>query len=103
VAGNLVFLSGMLPTDASGAVVGGGIKVQTARVLDNLSALLDQHGSAMAQVAAVTVYLKNPGDFAAMNEVYARYVGERPPARSTFQVAQLPAGALVEIEAVAHV
>ena len=73
IAGNFVYLSGALPTDAPGTVVAGDIRVQTARALDNLSALLDQNGSRMSQVAAVTVYLKNQADFAAMNEVYARY------------------------------
>ena len=101
VAGNLVFLSGMLPTDATGAIVDGGITVQTARALDNLSALLDEHGSAMAQVAAVTVYLKNPGDFAAMNEVYGRYWPKDPPTRTTVMVNLVAPNALVEISMVA--
>ena len=101
-AGDFVYLSGMLATDASGAFVPGDVRAQTARVLDNLAALLAKHGSRMEQVAAVTVYLKNQSDFAAMNEVYAQYFVADFPARSAVQVAALPRGASVEIEIVAH-
>jgi 2-iminobutanoate/2-iminopropanoate deaminase len=101
VAGNFVYLSGALPTDASGAIVAGDVKVQTARVLDSLSALLERNGSRMAQVAAVTVYLKNAGDFAAMNEVYAKYWPKDPPTRTTVMVNLVAPDALVEIGMVA--
>jgi 2-iminobutanoate/2-iminopropanoate deaminase len=101
VAGDFVYLSGMLPTDASGAVVAGDIRVQTARALDNLSALLAKNGSRLEQVAAVTVYLRNQSDFAAMNEVYARYWPKDPPTRTTVVVNLVAPEALVEISMVA--
>ena len=100
-AGEFVYLSGMLPTDATGAIVSGDVRVQTARALDNLSALLARHGSRMAQVAAVTVYLKNQADFAAMNEVYAKYWPKDPPTRTTVIVNLVVPDALVEISMVA--
>ena len=75
--------AGMLPTDADGNVVAGDIKAQTARALDNLAALPADRRLAMAQVAAVTVYLKNAADFAAMNEVYGKYWPKDPPTRTT--------------------
>ena len=68
----------------------------------NLAAILEAAGSSLDQLVKTTVFLQHLGDFAAMNEVYARHVGDRPPARSTVEVAGLPSGALVEIEAVAH-
>ena len=101
VAGNFVFLSGMLPTDAAGQVVAGDVRVQTARALDNLSALLERNGSRMAQVAAVTVYLKNQADFAAMNEVYSKYWPKDPPTRTTVMVNLVAPDALVEVSMVA--
>jgi 2-iminobutanoate/2-iminopropanoate deaminase len=100
-AGDFVYLSGMLPSDAAGAMVSGDVRVQTARALDNLSALLARHGSRLAQVAAVTVYLKNQADFAAMNEIYARYWPKDPPTRTTVIVNLVVPGALVEIGVVA--
>jgi reactive intermediate/imine deaminase len=100
-AGDVVYLSGMLATDAAGAVVSGDVRAQTARALDNLSALLAKHGSRMAQVAAVTVYLKNQADFAAMNEVYAKYWPKDPPTRTTVIVNLVVPDALVEISMVA--
>jgi reactive intermediate/imine deaminase len=100
-AGNLVYLSGVLPTDASGAIVAGDVRAQTARVLDNLTALLASNGSRLAQVAAVTVYLKNQADFAAMNEVYAKYWPKDPPTRTTVVVNLVVPEALVEISLVA--
>ena len=80
----------------------GDIAAQTEQALRNLAAILEEAGSSMENLVKTSVFLQDLGDFAAMNEVYARHVGERPPARSTFEVAKLPAGALVEIEAVAH-
>ena len=103
VAGDLVFVSGQLGIDpAQGHVVEGGIVEQTEQVMKNLSAILGEAGASLDDVVMTSIYLIDLQDFQAMNEVYARHVGERPPARSTFEVAKLPSGALVEIEAVAH-
>ena len=103
--GQMVFTSGQVGLDpATGAMVSGGIAEQTTRVLENLSAVLREAGLGMAQVVKTTVFLKSMGDFAAMNEVYARYLapeGVVPPARSTVAVAGLPRDALVEIELIA--
>ena len=99
--GNLVFVSGQLPIDPStGAFVPGGIAEQTAQCLKNLRAILEAAGASIASTAKTTVYLKNIGDFAAMNEVYGEVFNDQPPARAAFEVAALPKGALVEIEAV---
>jgi 2-iminobutanoate/2-iminopropanoate deaminase len=100
--GDLVFVAGQLglkPGDTSAA---GDIATQTEQALLNLAAILEEAGSSLANLVKTSVFLQDLGDFVAMNEVYARHVGERPPARSTFEVAKLPSGALVEIEAVAH-
>lgn len=102
VAGDLVFVAGQLGLKPGDAAVGGGITEQTTQALENLSAILEAAGSSLDKLVKTSVFLMDLEDFAAMNEVYARYVGDRPPARSTFQVAKLPSGALVEIEAVAH-
>ena len=102
VAGDLVFVAGQLGLKPGDTAVEGGITEQTTQVLENLSAILEAAGSSLDKLVKTSVFLMDLGDFAAMNEVYARYVGDRPPARSTFQVAKLPSGALVEIEAVAH-
>jgi len=92
--GDLLFTSGQVALDpATGALVAGGIREQTKRVLDNLAAVLEEAGLDMANVVKTTVFLKNMADFAAMNEVYARYFapeGVVPPARSTVEVARLP-------------
>jgi len=102
-AGDLLFCSGQIPLDpASGALLGGDIRAQTERVLENLKAILAHEGLSLAHVVKTTVFLANLADFAAMNEVYARYFTADFPARSTVQVAALPKGANVEIEAVAH-
>jgi 2-iminobutanoate/2-iminopropanoate deaminase len=104
--GNFLYTSGQVALDpASGAVVAGGIAEQTTRVVENLKAVLAAAGASLAQVVKTTVFLKNMGDFAAMNEVYGRYFagqGVVPPARSTVEVARLPKDALVEIEVIAH-
>jgi 2-iminobutanoate/2-iminopropanoate deaminase len=104
-AGDTVFTSGQVALDpATGALVPGGIREQTARVLDNLTAVLAEASLDMAHVVKTTVFLKNMNDFAAMNEIYARYLapeGVVPPARSTVEVARLPKDALVEIELIA--
>ncbi len=102
-AGDLLFSAGQIPIDpASGNLVAGDIRVQTERVLLNLKALLDDQHLTFAHVVKSTVYLTNLADFAAMNEVYARYFTRDFPARSTVQVAALPKGANIEIEVVAH-
>lgn len=101
--GDLVFVAGQLGVAPGGSgMVGDGITEQTEQVMENLAAILDASGSGLANLVKTTVFLTDLGDFAAMNEVYARHVGERPPARSTVQVAALPSGARVEIEAIAH-
>jgi 2-iminobutanoate/2-iminopropanoate deaminase len=102
--GDLVFVSGQLAL-APGAsqLTGTTIQEQTEQVFANLKAILEAAGSGLDKLVKTTVFLQNLGDFAAMNEVYRRHAGTTPPARSTFEVAQLPSGALIEIEAVAHV
>ena len=103
-ANGLVFVSGQLALVPGGKeIVPGGIAEQTEQVLANLSAILEAAGSSIEQIVKTTVFLQNLDDFAGMNEVYARHVGDVPPARSTVEVAKLPSGALVEIEAVALV
>ncbi len=101
-AGELVFVAGQVGLVPGQTAVEGDIAAQTEQALRNLAAILEEAGSSLDNLVKTSVFLQDLGDFAAMNEVYARHVGERPPARSTFQVAKLPAGALVEIEAVAH-
>ena len=101
-AGGFVFVSGQLalkPGDTQ--LSGGSIEEQTEQVFANLRAILEEAGSGLDRLVKTTVFLMDLGDFTAMNEVYARHVGERPPARSTVEVAKLPSGALVEIEAIA--
>ena len=104
--GSFLYTSGQVALDpASGAVVPGGVAEQTARAIENLKAVLAAAGASLAQVVKTTVFLKNMGDFGAMNEVYGRYFagdGVVPPARSTVEVARLPKDALVEIEVIAH-
>ena len=102
VANGLVFVAGQLGVDpASGQIVEGGIGPQTERVFANLEAILTAAGSSLDAVVKTTVFLTNLDDFAGMNEVYARSIGSTPPARSTVEVGRLPAGALVEIDAIA--
>jgi len=100
--GELVFVAGQLGLKPGGTAPEGDVAAQTEQALQNLAAILEEAGSSLANLVKTSVFLQDLGDFAAMNEVYARYAGDRPPARSTFQVAKLPSGALVEIEAVAH-
>lgn len=103
VVGNgLVFASGQIPLDpVTGILLEGDITAQTERVLKNLKAVLEAAGSSMDRVLRVTVFLKDVNEFAAMNEVYARYFGSEPPSRSTIEAARLPRGAKVEMDAVA--
>jgi 2-iminobutanoate/2-iminopropanoate deaminase len=103
--GRLVFCSGQIPLDPkSGEIVGAGdVREQTERVMQNLAAVLGAAGASFAQVTKTTIFLTDLQDFAAVNEVYAKHVGANPPARATIQVAGLPRGASVEIEAIAVV
>jgi 2-iminobutanoate/2-iminopropanoate deaminase len=103
VVGDLVFCAGQIPLDpATGRLVEGPIDVQTARVLENVTAVVEQAGSSLARVVKTTVFLADLDDFGAMNAVYARFFAADPkPARTTIQAARLPAGARVEIEVVA--
>ncbi|HOK47306.1 MAG TPA: RidA family protein [Bryobacteraceae bacterium] len=98
----LVFLSGQIPIDpATNQIVEGDIAVQTERVLENLKAVLAACGSSLDRTLKTTVYLKDMSEFARMNEVYARYFTENPPARSTVEAARLPRDVRVEIDAIA--
>ena len=98
----LLFLSGQVPLDPkTGSLLQGSIQDEVARVLENLKAVLEAAGSGLGRVVKTTVYLTNLKDFEAMNEAYARYFGDNRPARSTVQVAALPKGARVEIDAIA--
>ena len=101
-AGGLVFVSGQLalrPGDKE--LAGGTIAEQTEQVFANLRAILEAAGSSLDRIVKTTVFLQHLSDFPAMNEVYALHIGEQPPARATVEVAALPSGALVEIEAIA--
>jgi 2-iminobutanoate/2-iminopropanoate deaminase len=101
-AGGFIFLSGQIPIDpATGSVVEGDIEEQTRRVLENISAVLAAAGSRLSNVVKTSIFLKNLDDFSRFNQVYAEYLGEAKPARSTVQVSRLPREVLVEIEAVA--
>jgi len=101
-AGGFVYVSGQVPIDpATGQFVAGGIAEQTDRVLKNVASVLEAAGSSLNQVVKTTVFLADMNEFAAMNEVYAKFFTEAPPARATVQAARLPRDARVEIEAVA--
>lgn len=101
-AAGLVFTSGQVALDpATQQVIAGDVAAQTDRVLMNLSAVLQAAGSSLDKALRCTVFLKNMGDFAAMNEVYGRYFKSAPPARSTVEVARLPREVLVEIDVIA--
>jgi 2-iminobutanoate/2-iminopropanoate deaminase len=104
LSNGLAFLSGQIPLDpATNQIVEGDIAAQTERVLENLTAVLAAGGSSLAQVLKTTVYLKDMAEFPRMNEVYARYFPENPPARATVEVARLPRDVRVEIDAIASV
>jgi 2-iminobutanoate/2-iminopropanoate deaminase len=101
-AQGLIFTSGQVAIDpATQQVIAGDISAQTDRVLKNLAAVLEASGSSLENALRCTVFLKNMGDFAAMNEVYGRYFKNAPPARSTVEVARLPKDTLVEIDVIA--
>jgi len=102
VAGDLVFVAGQLGLRPGDTGIDGDVATQTGQALSNLAAILQAAGSSMENLVKTSVFLVDLADFQAMNEVYASRVGDRPPARSTFEVAALPSGARVEIEAVAH-
>ena len=102
VYGNTVYCSGQIPLDpATGQLVEGDVAAQTARVLENLKAVLEEAGSSLDRVLKTTVFLKDMGEFGAMNEVYGRYFHVNPPARATVEAARLPRDARVEIECIA--
>jgi 2-iminobutanoate/2-iminopropanoate deaminase len=103
-ASGFVFTAGQIALDPqTGNLIEGEIRAQTRQVLENLRAVLQAAGSSFDRVVKTTVFLKQMSDFAAMNEVYAGYFGQAKPARSTVAAAELPRGALVEIEAIASV
>ncbi len=103
-AGRLVFCSGQIPLDPrTGELVKGTIEEETRRVMENLKAVLAAAGASFGQVVKTTIFLTDLADFAKVNEVYGGYLGAVPPARATVQVAALPRGARVEIDAVAVV
>jgi 2-iminobutanoate/2-iminopropanoate deaminase len=102
--GDLVFVAGQLGISLeTGSLAGAGVAEQTEQIMRNMAAILEEAGSGLDKLVKTTVFLIDLGDFGAMNDVYARHVGDRPPARSTVEISALPSGALVEIEAVAHV
>ena len=102
--GEFVYTAGQIPIDPkTGNFVEGGVAAQTRQVLENLKFVLEAAGSSLDRVVKATVFLKNIADFAAMNEVYAEYLGKAKPARSTVAVSELPRGALIEIDFVALV
>jgi 2-iminobutanoate/2-iminopropanoate deaminase len=102
VAGGFVYASGQIPIDPeTGQFVEGGVREQTEQVLRNLSKVLEAAGSSLSLVVKTTVFLADMNDFAAMNEVYAGFFAEEPPARSTVQASRLPRDARVEIDVVA--
>jgi 2-iminobutanoate/2-iminopropanoate deaminase len=101
-ANGFIFASGQIPLDPETMqIVEGGIEEQTRRVLENLKAVIEASGSSLDRVVKTTVYLVDLGEFAAMNEVYAKYFGARKPARATVQVARLPRDARIEIDLIA--
>ncbi len=100
--GDWVFTSGQLGLDPQTMQLAEGVQAQTRQALTNLKAILESQGLTLDHVVKTTVFLQNMGDFAAMNEVYATFFPSHPPARSTVEVAKLPLGGLVEVEAIAH-
>lgn len=100
-AGGFVFVSGQLGLKPGDSAISGSIEEQTEQIFANLAAILAEVGSGLERLVKTTVFLQHLDDFQAMNGVYAQHVGDSPPARATVEVAKLPSGALVEIEAVA--
>jgi 2-iminobutanoate/2-iminopropanoate deaminase len=102
VSNGFAFLSGQIPLDPqTGQIVEGDIAAQTTRVLENLKAVLEASGSSLSQVVKTTVFLKDMGDFSNMNEIYATYFPNNPPARATVEVSRLPRDVRVEIDCIA--
>jgi 2-iminobutanoate/2-iminopropanoate deaminase len=102
IANGFVFVSGQIPLDpATGQIVAGGIAEQTAQVFENMKNVLEAAGSSLEQAVKTTVYLKDMGDFAPMNEVYGRYFPANPPARATVEAARLPRDVRIEIDCIA--
>lgn len=100
-AGGLLFVSGQIPlVPATGEMVAGGIEAQTTQVLDNLQAILTEAGASMDAAVKTTVYLKDIGDFAVVNAIYAKYFTKDCPARVCVEVSNLPKGALIEIDVI---
>jgi len=103
VYGDLVFVAGQVGIDpGTNEVVDGGIEAQTERAMQNVKAILEEAGSGLERLLKCTIFLADFGDFPTVNEIYGRHVQPDPPARATVQVAYLPSGVLVEIDAVAH-
>ena len=103
VYGDLVFVAGQVGIDpGTNEVVDGGIEAQTERAMQNVKAILEEAGPGLERLLKCTIFLADFGDFPTVNEIYGRYVQPDPPARATVQVAYLPSGVLVEIDAVAH-
>lgn len=103
-ANGLLFVSGQVAIDPkTNEFAGGDIRQQTERVMENIKGVVEAAGTELSHVIKTTVFLKNMGDFAAMNEVYGRYFSSAPPSRSTVEVARLPKDAFVEIEVIAAV
>jgi 2-iminobutanoate/2-iminopropanoate deaminase len=104
ISNGFAFLSGQIPLDpATNQLIEGGIAAQTERVLENLKSVLEAAGSSLDQVVKTTVYLKDMGEFAKMNEVYGRYFNSNAPARATVEAARLPRDVAVEIDCIAAV
>jgi 2-iminobutanoate/2-iminopropanoate deaminase len=102
--GRMLYTAGQIPLDAkSGEIIGDDIKTQTKKVIENLQAVLEAGGATLESVVKTTVFLKDMGEFAEMNEVYGEFFTHNPPARSAIQVAKLPKDVKVEIEAIALV
>jgi 2-iminobutanoate/2-iminopropanoate deaminase len=104
ISNGFAFLSGQIPLDpATAKLIEGDISAQTERVLENLKAVLEASGSSLGHVVKTTVYIKDMGEFAKMNEVYGRFFGSNPPARATVEVARLPRDVRIEIDCIATV
>jgi len=102
ISNGFVFVSGQVPIDpATGQIVAGGIAEQTARVFENIRNVLEAAGSSLEQAVKTTVYLKDMGEFAQMNEAYGRYFPSNPPARATIEAARLPRDVRIEIDCIA--
>ncbi|MFX1564055.1 MAG: RidA family protein [Promethearchaeota archaeon] len=102
-AGNLIFISGQIPTNpATGELVKGTLKEQTCRCMDNIKAIINAAGGSLKDIVRTTIYLTNMADFSTVNETYSNYFDLNPPTRTTIQVAALPKGVPIEIDAIAY-